>query len=164
LNIDGFVKSFKSSFDVIPAKAEIQCFQIVMDACLRRACPCEGRGTTEARTFYEFVKVTLKVKILIRKFNPPRTPRHTKKSSKNLRGNSCSSWTEPFLDAPHIKYHKSTKNTKNTKNSFNLFVFLRDSTYHLKITPNLWLEFCQEHGRYIHITTDFFDSRCLMSC
>jgi hypothetical protein len=36
LNIDGFVKSFKSSFDVIPAKAEIHCFQIVMDACLRR--------------------------------------------------------------------------------------------------------------------------------
>ena len=27
-NIDGFVKSLKSSFDVIPAKAEIQCFQI----------------------------------------------------------------------------------------------------------------------------------------
>ena len=33
---DGFVKSLKTSFDVIPAKAGIQCFQIVLDACLRR--------------------------------------------------------------------------------------------------------------------------------
>ena len=33
---DGFVKSLKSSLDVIPAKAGIQCFQIVLDACLRR--------------------------------------------------------------------------------------------------------------------------------
>ena len=36
INIDGFVKSLKSSFDVIPAKAGIQYFQIVLDACLRR--------------------------------------------------------------------------------------------------------------------------------
>jgi hypothetical protein len=35
-NIDGLVKSLKTSFDVIPAKAGIQCFQIVLDACLRR--------------------------------------------------------------------------------------------------------------------------------
>ena len=35
-NVDGFVKSLKSPFDVIPAKAGIQCFQIVLDACLRR--------------------------------------------------------------------------------------------------------------------------------
>jgi len=35
-NIDGFVKSLKTSFGVIPAKAGIQCFQIVLDACLRR--------------------------------------------------------------------------------------------------------------------------------
>ena len=35
-NIDGFVKSLKSPFDVIPAKAGIQYFQIVLDACLRR--------------------------------------------------------------------------------------------------------------------------------
>ena len=34
--MNGFVKSLKSSFDVIPAKAGIQCFQIVLDACLRR--------------------------------------------------------------------------------------------------------------------------------
>ncbi len=34
--IDGFVKSLKTSFDVIPAKAGIQCFQIVLNACLRR--------------------------------------------------------------------------------------------------------------------------------
>ena len=34
-NVDGFVKSLKTSFDVIPAKAGIQCFQIVLDACLR---------------------------------------------------------------------------------------------------------------------------------
>jgi len=33
---DGFVKSLKTSFDVIPAKAGTQCFQIVLDACLRR--------------------------------------------------------------------------------------------------------------------------------
>jgi hypothetical protein len=33
---DGFVKSLKSSFGVIPAKAGIQYFQIVLDACLRR--------------------------------------------------------------------------------------------------------------------------------
>ena len=36
IKFDGFVKSLKSSFDVIPAKAGIQCFQIVLDACLRR--------------------------------------------------------------------------------------------------------------------------------
>ena len=36
LKIDGFVKSLKTSFGVIPAKAGIQCFQIVLDACLRR--------------------------------------------------------------------------------------------------------------------------------
>jgi len=35
-NIDGLVKSLKSSFSVIPAKAGIQCFQILLDACLRR--------------------------------------------------------------------------------------------------------------------------------
>jgi hypothetical protein len=35
-NFRGFVKSLNTSFDVIPAKAVIQCFQIVMDACLRR--------------------------------------------------------------------------------------------------------------------------------
>ena len=35
-NVDGFVKSLKTSFGVIPAKAGIQCFQIVLDACLRR--------------------------------------------------------------------------------------------------------------------------------
>ena len=34
--IDGFVKSLKSPFDVIPAKAGIQYFKIVLDACLRR--------------------------------------------------------------------------------------------------------------------------------
>jgi hypothetical protein len=34
--IDGFVKSLKTSFSVIPAKARIQYFQIVLDACLRR--------------------------------------------------------------------------------------------------------------------------------
>ena len=36
LNFDGFVKSLKTSFDVIPAKAGIQFFQVVLDACLRR--------------------------------------------------------------------------------------------------------------------------------
>jgi hypothetical protein len=56
-NVDGFVKSIKSAFTVIPAKAEIQYIQIVLDACLRRACPCAGRGMTEFRTFCEFVKV-----------------------------------------------------------------------------------------------------------
>ena len=35
-NVDGFVKSLKTSIGVIPAKAGIQCFQIVLDACLRR--------------------------------------------------------------------------------------------------------------------------------
>jgi hypothetical protein len=34
--IDGFVKSLKTFFGVIPAKAGIQCFQILLDACLRR--------------------------------------------------------------------------------------------------------------------------------
>ena len=33
---DGFVKSLESSFSVIPAKAGIQYFQVVLDACLRR--------------------------------------------------------------------------------------------------------------------------------
>jgi hypothetical protein len=56
-NVDGFVESLKTSFGVIPAKAGIQCFRIVLDACLRRACPCGGRGMTEFRTFYEFVNV-----------------------------------------------------------------------------------------------------------
>ena len=36
VKIDGFVKSLKTSFGVIPAKAGIQCFQILLDACLRR--------------------------------------------------------------------------------------------------------------------------------
>jgi hypothetical protein len=36
LNIDNFVKSLKTSFGVIPAKAGITCFYIIMDACLRR--------------------------------------------------------------------------------------------------------------------------------
>jgi len=36
INIDGFVKSLKTFFDVIPAKAGIQYFQMVLDACLRR--------------------------------------------------------------------------------------------------------------------------------
>jgi hypothetical protein len=36
LNFDPFLKSISTSFDVIPAKAGIQCFQIVLDACLRR--------------------------------------------------------------------------------------------------------------------------------
>jgi len=34
--LDSFVKSLKTPFDVIPAKAGIQCFQIVLDACPRR--------------------------------------------------------------------------------------------------------------------------------
>ena len=54
--IDGLVKSLNSSFSVIPAKAGIQYFQILLDACLRRACPCGGRGMTEFRTFYETIK------------------------------------------------------------------------------------------------------------
>jgi hypothetical protein len=33
---DGFVKSLKTAFSVIPAKAGIQYFQMVLDACLRR--------------------------------------------------------------------------------------------------------------------------------
>ena len=60
----GFLKTYEiklrsaaTSFYVFPAKAGIQCFQIVLNACLRRACPCEGRGMTEFRTFYEFVNV-----------------------------------------------------------------------------------------------------------
>jgi len=36
VKIDGFVKSLKTSFDVIPVKAGIQCFQIVLDACPHR--------------------------------------------------------------------------------------------------------------------------------
>ena len=35
-NFNDIVKSLKTSFGVIPAKAGIQCFQIVLDACLRR--------------------------------------------------------------------------------------------------------------------------------
>jgi hypothetical protein len=35
-NVDGFVKSLKTSLSVIPAKAGIQYFQMVLDACLRR--------------------------------------------------------------------------------------------------------------------------------
>ena len=34
--VDDLVKSLKTSFYVFPAKAGIQCFQIVLDACLRR--------------------------------------------------------------------------------------------------------------------------------
>ena len=54
-NDDGLVKSLNLSFSVIPAKAGIQYFQILLDACLRRACPCVGRGMTEFRTFYETI-------------------------------------------------------------------------------------------------------------
>jgi len=35
-SVDDLVKSLKTSFYVFPAKAGIQCFQIVLDACLRR--------------------------------------------------------------------------------------------------------------------------------
>ena len=35
-NIDGFVKNLKTSFGVIPAKAEIMCFQIFLDTFSRR--------------------------------------------------------------------------------------------------------------------------------
>ena len=34
-NFDAFAKSLKMSFGVIPAKAEIQFFQILLDACYR---------------------------------------------------------------------------------------------------------------------------------
>ncbi len=34
--IDGLVKNLETFVDVIPAQAGIQCFQIVLDACLRR--------------------------------------------------------------------------------------------------------------------------------
>ena len=34
--VEGFVKRLKISFSVIPAKAGIQYFQMVLDACLRR--------------------------------------------------------------------------------------------------------------------------------
>jgi hypothetical protein len=34
-NVDGFVKSLKTSFSVFPAEAGIQYFHIVLDACLR---------------------------------------------------------------------------------------------------------------------------------
>jgi hypothetical protein len=34
--VDGFVKSLKTAFSVFPAKAGIQYFQMVLDACLRR--------------------------------------------------------------------------------------------------------------------------------
>ena len=33
---DGFVKSLNADFDVIPAKVGIQCFELLLDACLRR--------------------------------------------------------------------------------------------------------------------------------
>jgi hypothetical protein len=36
MKIDGFVKSLKTAFSVLPAKAGIQYFQMVLDACLRR--------------------------------------------------------------------------------------------------------------------------------
>jgi len=45
LKLDGFVKSLKTSFSVMPAKAGIQYFQMVLDACLRRH--------DEIKTFYE---------------------------------------------------------------------------------------------------------------
>ena len=41
-NIDGFVKSLKSSFGVIPAKAGIQYFQIVLGACRRKHAGISG--------------------------------------------------------------------------------------------------------------------------
>jgi hypothetical protein len=63
--VDAFVKRLKMSFGVIPAKAGIQFFQMLLDACLRRACPCEGRGKTEFRTFYESVKANKRIKRLI---------------------------------------------------------------------------------------------------
>ena len=47
INVDALVKSLKTPLDVIPAKAGIQYFKVLLDACLRRACPCAGRGMTE---------------------------------------------------------------------------------------------------------------------
>ena len=57
-NADGFVKSLKTFFGVIPAKAGIQCFQIVLDACLRRH---DG-----ILTFYEVVNAEHRIMMSLR--------------------------------------------------------------------------------------------------
>jgi len=49
------VKSLKTPLGVIPAKAGIQYFQVLLDACLCRACPCRGRGRTRFWTFYGII-------------------------------------------------------------------------------------------------------------
>jgi hypothetical protein len=49
--INNFGINVVTPFGVIPAKAEIRCFQIFLDACRRRGCPCAGRGMTEFQTF-----------------------------------------------------------------------------------------------------------------
>jgi hypothetical protein len=55
--VDGFVKSLKTTLSVIPAKAGIQYFQGFLDACLRKACPCVGRGMTGFLAFCRTIKV-----------------------------------------------------------------------------------------------------------
>ncbi len=62
------LKVLKMSPGVIPAKAGIQSFQIVLDACLRRACPCVGRGMTEFWTFYELGNQSISILIGIYNF------------------------------------------------------------------------------------------------
>ena len=49
LNNDGLVRSQKSHFSVIPAKAGIQSFQAVLDSRLR--------GSDDLGTFYELIRV-----------------------------------------------------------------------------------------------------------
>jgi hypothetical protein len=53
VKLDGFVKRLKTSFGVIPAKAGIQCFQILLEAAFA--------GMTEFQLFYEFIKLELRI-------------------------------------------------------------------------------------------------------
>jgi hypothetical protein len=57
MKVDGLVKSQKVGFSVIPAKAGIQLFEVVLDP---GACPGPDpgfAGVTPQSTFYEIIKV-----------------------------------------------------------------------------------------------------------
>ena len=57
--VDDFVKSLKIPFSVIPAKAGIQSFQVVINSLDSGACPGPDPGFTGVTTFYETFKVGL---------------------------------------------------------------------------------------------------------
>ena len=59
IKLDDLIKSSIFRFDVIPAKTDIQLFQIVMDSRRSLSRTYSGAGVTRFFTFYEAVKLVM---------------------------------------------------------------------------------------------------------